>query len=155
MFRSCVFRMPRKPDPARQLWIDAITKHQNFTAIDEQTLNYSVCNLHFDPAFIKGINRPRLMPGAIPIHFPQPFDTIHATSLTDPNQNENEQVFIRFSPPHETIYETSRVDPNQNKQKISMGICEKSSWYSFVICCLPLHPFFASIASLLINSIHF
>lgn len=68
------FRLPIK-DPNRQLWINAITKHQIFSEVDDHTLSYRVCSLHFDPFALKhwkdrGRDRIQLVPGSCPMYFP-------------------------------------------------------------------------------------
>lgn len=103
--------MPKKPSNIRQLWINAIKEQQNFTEIDDNTLNYSVCNEHFDDSNIATLadNRKRLLPGAIPNHFTT-------------NESTNSRNAQSLDPTHET----PPIEPT------AISVCEQS-WYFFLV----------------------
>lgn len=54
----------------RQQWIENIQKHQNFTIIDEKTIRFPVCNLHFEANKIRKGNR-RILAEGPPTIFPK------------------------------------------------------------------------------------
>lgn len=94
-FRILSFRLPRK-EPMRQQWIDNIKKHQRFSTVDANSLDYSVCSEHFCvDDMVKSNNR--LHARGLPTIFPTnsasapnaiPVETIENVSTKNDGQNE-------------------------------------------------------------------
>lgn len=81
--RNLNFRLPNASNADRQLWINAISKHQGFSDADDHTLSYRVCSKHFEPSLIKttkdltrGKIRKQLVRGSFPTIFPNKIGTV-------------------------------------------------------------------------------